>query len=102
MSKDDDVNHGSAASSRALSRRNFLKVSVTGAAIASAGGLSACMTGPMAAGKTTKALALYQDTPNRGRRCGGCTHFREPNGCEIVAGAIIPNGWCRFHEPLPA
>jgi hypothetical protein len=29
MNKDDDVNHGSAASSRVLSRRNFLKVSVT-------------------------------------------------------------------------
>ncbi|RUU44343.1 twin-arginine translocation signal domain-containing protein [Mesorhizobium sp. M6A.T.Ce.TU.002.03.1.1] len=42
MSKDDDVNHGSAASSRVMSRRNFLKVSVTGAAIASAGGLSFC------------------------------------------------------------
>lgn len=100
MNKDDNVNHRSAASSRVLSRRNFLKVSVTGAAIAS--GLSACMTGPMAAGKTTKALALYQDTPNRGERCAGCTHFLEPDGCEIVAGAISPNGWCRFHEPLPA
>jgi hypothetical protein len=56
----------------------------------------------MAAGKTTKALALYQNTPNRGERCAGCTHFLKPNGCEIVAGAISPNGWCRFHEPLPA
>ena len=51
---------------------------------------------------TTKALALYQDTPNRGERCAGCTHFEKPNGSEIVAGAISPNGWCRFHEPLPA
>jgi secreted PhoX family phosphatase len=102
MNKDDDVNHGSAASSRVLSRRNFLKVSVTGAAIASAGGLSGCMSRPMAAGKTTKALALYQETPNRGERCAGCTHFEKPNGCEIVAGEISPNGWCRFHEPLPA
>ena len=102
MNKDDDVNHGSAASHRVLSRRNFLKVSVTGAAIASAGGLSACMSRPLAAGKTTKALALYQRTPNRGERCAGCTHFLEPNGCEIVTGAISPNGWCRFHETLPA
>jgi secreted PhoX family phosphatase len=102
MNKDDDVNHGSVASSRVLSRRNFLKVSVTGAAIASTGGLSGCMSRPMAAGNTTKALALYQETPNRGERCAGCTHFEKPNGCEIVAGEISPNGWCRFYERLPA
>jgi hypothetical protein len=42
MNKDHDVNRGSAASSQVLARRNFLKVSVTGAAIASAGGLSSC------------------------------------------------------------
>jgi hypothetical protein len=59
MNRDDDVNHASAASSRVRSRRNILKVSVTGAAIASAGGFSVCMSRPMAAGKTTKALALY-------------------------------------------
>jgi secreted PhoX family phosphatase len=52
--KDGDVNHGSAASSRVLSRRKFLNVSVTRAATASASGLSASMSRPMAAGKTTK------------------------------------------------
>ncbi|TIL67219.1 MAG: twin-arginine translocation signal domain-containing protein, partial [Mesorhizobium sp.] len=31
--------------SQALSRRNFLRVSITGAAIAGAGGLASCMTG---------------------------------------------------------
>ncbi|WP_394890845.1 high-potential iron-sulfur protein [Mesorhizobium sp. AaZ16] len=102
MKKDDDVNHGSAASNRVLSRRSFLRVSVAGAAIASAGGLSACMSRPMAAGKTSKAEAAYQDTPNRGQRCAGCTHFQKPNGCEIVTGEISPNGWCRFYEALPA
>jgi hypothetical protein len=98
-----DASHGSAdaGAGRRLSRRKFLKVSVTGAAIAGAGGISACVSAT-GAGKTSKALALYQDTPNRGRQCAGCTHFQQPNGCEIVAGDISPNGWCRFYEPRPA
>ena len=101
-----DVSRGRAQDgpTRALSRRNFLKVSMTGAAIAGTGGLTSCMTSPYgkrAAGTTPKTVALYQDFPNQGRRCGGCTHFLEPNACEIVAGEINPDGWCRFHEPQP-
>ncbi|RWB02237.1 MAG: twin-arginine translocation signal domain-containing protein [Mesorhizobium sp.] len=91
--------------SQALSRRNFLRVSITGAAIAGAGGLASCMTGQpttRGAGTTPKPVALYQDSPNKGRRCGGCKHFLKPNACEIVAGEISPDGWCRFYEPLPA
>jgi hypothetical protein len=86
-----------------LSRRRFLKVSMSGAALAGAGGLPACMSSPTARtpGTTPKTVALYQDVPNQGRRCAGCTHFIEPNACEIVAGEISPNGWCRYHEPLP-
>jgi hypothetical protein len=87
-----------------ISRRRLLKVSMTGAAVAGAGGFSACMprmTDGRTPGTTAKPVALYQDSPNQGRRCAGCTHFIEPNACEIVAGEISPNGWCRFHEPLP-
>ncbi|TIL81915.1 MAG: twin-arginine translocation signal domain-containing protein [Mesorhizobium sp.] len=103
--KDDrgEANCGSAQGepSQALSRRKFLKVSMTGAALAGAGGLASCMTGqPTARGAGT--TALYQNSPNKGRRCGGCKHFLEPNACEIVAGEISPDGWCRFYEPLPA
>ena len=103
----DQVNRGSAAADagRRLSRRVFLQVSVTGAALAGAGGLSACMPSPTATrtpGSTPKLLALYQDSPNEGRRCAGCTHFLQPNACEIVSGEISPNGWCRYCEALPA
>jgi hypothetical protein len=101
MKKDDSHGSADAGESRMLSRRKFLKVSVTGAAIAGAGGLSACVSA-VRGGKTSKVLALYQDTPNRGRRCAGCTYFRQPNGCEIVAGEISPNGWCRFYEARAA
>jgi len=92
-------------SSQAVSRRKFLKVTMAGAAVAGAGALASCMTRqPVArgAGTTPKSVARYRDRPNKGRRCGGCAHFLEPNACEIVAGDISPNGWCRFHEPRPA
>lgn len=104
----DKANHerADAESGHRFSRRRFLQVSVTGAAIAGATGLSACMSAPPApttrvAGTTPKAVAAYQDFPNQDRRCAGCTHFLQPNACEIVAGEISPNGWCRFHEPVP-
>ena len=107
MKKDHDKRipgSADAAATPSLSRRKFLKVSMTGAALAGAAGLSACVAPPemRAAGTTPKAVALYQDFPNRGRRCAGCRHFLEPNGCQIVAGEISPNGWCRFYERLPA
>ncbi len=88
-----------------LSRRAFLRVSATGAAIVGAGALASCMTGQPATqgpGTTPKSVALYQPSPHEGLRCAGCTHFLEPNGCKIVAGEISPDGWCRFHEPRRA
>lgn len=100
-----DKSSAQGRSRQAVSRRKFLKVTMAGAAVAGASALASCMTHqPVArgAGTTPKSVARYQDSPNRGRRCGGCAHFLEPNACEIVAGEISPNGWCRFHEPLPA
>ena len=100
-----EVNPGSERIEQKLSRRRFLKGSIIGVAVGGAGALSSCMhkpTGSKTAGTTPKLVALYQDSPNKGRRCAGCTHFLEPNACEIVAGEISPDGWCRFHEPKPA
>jgi hypothetical protein len=28
-------------------------------------------------------------------RCERCSHFRRPDSCEIVIGAISPKGWCK-------
>jgi hypothetical protein len=84
-----------------LSRRKFFKISLTGIAIAGAGGLASCMTRPSATrrgGVTPKFLAGYQNSPNQGRRCAQCTHFLKPDACEIVAGEISPNGWCRYYK----
>lgn len=30
--------------------------------------------------------------------CGICAHFRAPESCEIVAGRINPQAWCRYFE----
>ena len=103
---DDEVSQEPAAepAHEPLSRRGFLKVSMAGAALSAAGGLSACMprsTGARTPGHVPKALALYRDSPNGTQRCGGCVHFIEPNACEIVGGEISPNGWCRYFKPLP-
>lgn len=102
---DEDQDSANAGSNPRLSRRKFLKVSVTSAAIVGVGALSDAMYSPtvaQTAGTTPKSAARYRDSPNRGRRCAGCTHFLKPNRCEIVAGEISPNGWCRFHTPRPS
>ena len=31
-------------------------------------------------------------------QCSKCEHFGEPSSCEIVAGEISPQGWCRKYE----
>lgn len=99
-----------------FSRRTFLRATLLGAAAAGTG-LSACMpmmpqqaatpapaAPPMVARglprNVPKAVARYQDRPNRGQRCGRCMHFVEPNGCEIVVGRISPQGWCRYFEAV--
>lgn len=99
-----DMNRRATQDGGTFSRRTFLRVSITGAAIVGGSGLAACMSGQPAArgaGTTLKSVARYQSSPNQGRRCGGCSHFLRPNACEIVAGEISPDGWCRFYEPRP-
>lgn len=42
----------------------------------------------------------YQDHPNEGAHCANCVQFippaagQETGSCQIVSGAISPNGWC--------
>jgi hypothetical protein len=80
-----------------LSRRGFLGKAVLGVAAAASGALSAT-TGPAAAkAKISQAEAHYQGHPNKGQRCGGCTHFLF-GGCALVAGSISSNGWCKLFK----
>ena len=103
-----------------VSRRVFLRSSLIGAtalgtvalswpAFAQYGGGAGAMPGGGAKsgpapgrarrGKVSKAAARYQNRPNGKQRCGRCAHFLGPNGCEIVAGPISPNGWSRYFKP---
>ena len=103
-----------------VSRRAFLRGSLIGATALGAGALStptaaqygggpgampggAAKPGPapggIRRGKVSKAAARYQYRPHRGRRCGRCAHFFAPDGCEVVAGSISPQGWCRYFKP---
>lgn len=50
--------------------------------------------------KASQASMHYQNTPNGGMHCAGCKFFiagtdASSNGtCQIVDGAISPNGYC--------
>ena len=91
-----------------ISRRDILRKSLTGAALA-AGSTALGGWGPRAEteffeedgplaryGKVPKEVAHYQYHPNGPQHCAICRHFRGPDHCEIVAGRIVPNGWCRY------
>ena len=43
--------------------------------------------------------AHYQSEPRLGEKCEACTHFiHQQSACELVAGKISPQGWCRLFE----
>lgn len=46
----------------------------------------------------TKTDARYQDHPKGTLRCKGCTMFREPDKCTLVAGKIAPQGYCVHYD----
>jgi hypothetical protein len=52
-------------------------------------------------GKASKAHLAYQSSPHLGQRCANCRVFHAgktpaaPGTCDLVQGAISPNGWCR-------
>lgn len=45
--------------------------------------------------KVSKASVDYSLGHPRGDRCGVCKHFQKPNKCEIVAGLVKSNMWCK-------
>ena len=74
-----------------ISRRTVL---ATGAGVAA--GLMGSARAEAQTGKVSQSAAAYQNGPNNGQSCAGCTHFRAPSSCELVDGAISPQGWCKF------
>ena len=60
-----------------------------------AAGLPAAAETPEAE-KIKQAEAHYQNWPKGQQRCGICLQFEPPSHCRIVAGPIVPTGWCQF------
>jgi hypothetical protein len=50
--------------------------------------------------KASKATVKYQSSPHGSQKCAGCKFFKPGKSktamgsCQIVDGAISPNGWC--------
>ena len=65
------------------------------------------VTSSPAQAKGSQAQFKYQNKPNNGQKCSGCRFFtagKTPtaNGtCQIVDGAISPNGWCTAYAAKP-
>jgi hypothetical protein len=78
-----------------IARRKFI---LAGATLA----LAREMVGKASAQqKLSKQDAGYQDKPKNGQLCAGCTLFQPPNACNVVAGEINPQGWCKLFEKPP-
>lgn len=86
-----------------FSRRSMLRtlaVTAGGAAM-----LGTAMGGTRVAEAQTKVAqkaVSYQDKPKGDQRCDNCTQFQPPSACKVVAGTIVPGGWCTIYVKKPA
>jgi hypothetical protein len=86
-----------------LSRRRVLRTLTAALPVAVALPLLGSSTAR--AGSARKEDFHYQDHPNEGRHCANCTAFVPPTDgqafgkCNIVAGAVSPDGWCMAFTP---
>jgi hypothetical protein len=81
-----------------ISRRGLL---AAGTGVVVGGGLlSGCAHAPKMSGNVPKEQARYQDHPNGLEHCSICKHYGSNGLCEVVAGPVSPDGWCRFYALL--
>ena len=78
-----------------LSRRSLLQAAAGAAAILGTAAIPA-----NAQLKVSKPSVAYQDQPDGSKRCALCAHFVRPGSCQIVAGPISPQGYCRLFTPV--
>ena len=81
---------------RDRSRRHFI------AGMAAVACASACAPLIAAEGgqKTAKDKVGYQETPNNGQKCSDCAlYLPDSQQCQVVAGDISPEGWCKLFAP---
>ena len=46
----------------------------------------------------SKQEVNYVAMSTSSERCSECVHWRAPDKCEIVTGAISPSGWCKYFK----
>jgi hypothetical protein len=81
-------------------RRSLLKsVSIIAGAIISTDTLTQNL---FAQAKLSHEAAKYQDHPNNGQQCSGCTQFVAPASCKVVEDPIAASGWCQLFTAKPA
>jgi hypothetical protein len=91
-------------SSTPATRRTIL----IGAATLAGLPLLAAGTQANAAGTMPKANVHFQTTPKGANQCSKCNYFlpgADPKGaglCKIIAGPIVPTGWCTMFAPKHA
>ncbi len=80
---------------RKLTRQDAIKAIVLPVLAAAVG-----VTTSIAQAKSGKAQVKYQNKPKGNQKCAGCKFFipgktsTAMGKCQIVDGAISPNGWC--------
>ena len=79
---------------RGPSRRGVLRLGIYGIGAAVARGAEPAR----AQVKASQQEAEYQTGPKNGLSCAVCSLFRPPQACELVAGDISPQGWCKFFD----
>jgi hypothetical protein len=52
--------------------------------------------------KLAQKIVQYQEQPKNGQMCSTCVNWQPPNACKLVAGTIVPNGWCVAFAPKSA
>ena len=77
-----------------LSRRQFLSLTASGAAVVAGAGLSTS-----AHAKVPKAAVGYQESPKNGQRCDACKYWEDGGSCTKVKGDIAASGWCAMFMP---
>lgn len=73
-------------------KRSLLRAAWLGVA-----GLLSLPLRAVAADKSSKQQAEYQDSPKGIQMCATCTLFDAPHSCKVVDGDISPNGWCKLY-----
>lgn len=77
-----------------LSRRQFLSLTVSGAAVVAGAGLT-----ENAHAKAPKSAVAYQEKPKNGQQCDNCKYWEDGGSCTKVKGDIKAEAWCAMYMP---